>query len=201
MASSSQKNIFKKPFYVLKKEGLCFNCDRITGNNRCICCHYRFFCGKMCQEKAQWFHLTECYQIDLTLVQNLENQLLIEAVNNGFFCEYKKKKSRVESKTADVLTQAQYMVYSAVLEWILLNPVDGNLPNLKEKTDYSYQSRVERYHKALVLCKEAGQFLVENKKGHFMNDYREDEFIPKKIRQDLEVFWDGIGTWRSQLKK
>ena len=167
--------------------GKCVTCGKNT-QNRCKTCHHRFFCDSNCQAGFV-HHQHECYPMDLALLQNSSNLALIDAVNKSLFAEYQAMGYRLaEGRLKDVSSRAEYMIYGAVIEWILLDPKFGDLPSDEEGA--------KKFHAASEKIKEAAHLLANNGRADDMHNYSWNPFIPKMLHSQISSLWHGIGGWR-----
>ncbi len=185
-----------KVFHEFKKQKPCHCCGRMA-TKRCSKCHARYFCNADCQSRMHMFHKIECYPIDVKLLQDSKNQVLIEAVNKNFFSKYQILGWAISNGCKDNETIAERMIFGAVLEWIFLEPVAGNIVACERKRDKELDQYVDRFITASAKCKEAARLLIANGKEDVMYTYLNNPYIPQVFIKQIDTYWHGIGNWQS----
>lgn len=180
----------------LHASGTCGSCGK-QAKLRCSRCHHRFFCGIVCQKNAHEMHKRECYPLDISLLKNQKNKMMIDAVNRNLFAEYKAMGYYIERGRKDTRYVAEHMIYGAVIEWILVDPEEGDFPDPEKGTKEERIVRRRRYEAATEKMKEAGRMLSDAGMEDEMRNYEHNPFIPQVFKREIDLYWDGKGGWAS----
>ena len=175
------------------KNGFCRGCEKRKGNLRCSRCHHAFYCCVKCQKKDFTFHQRMCYPLAKELFENENNRVLIEALNLNLFQEYQAKKFYFDSGAqTDLFNTASLMIFGAVIELILIDPIEAN----GAPTDVESPELEQRYQDAIAKIKTAARLVVDGGHPEYMMEIGDSCFIPRRIKRDIDIWFDGIGGWR-----
>ena len=88
---------------------------------------------------------------------------------------YHDKNKSFQNKTQE----ARYKLLKYIITCTAHDPING---------DYYDKENIK-------LIKEAGKLLYESTAG--MNDPLFWSFVPRRYKREIDMFWDGIGDWKS----
>ncbi len=189
MLGGHEKTRVRTQAKLMRLSPQCFNCPRRT-TMRCPVCHHAGYCSRKCMEDGKFRHAQCCYPLDKKLIDRPANETLREALAANLFQEFAVL-CNVRETCLNDFSKGRMLTYKGAIGLILMNPVNGD--SWDDMTDDEEEKRktFQEY------IKEGGRLL--NKDGGFssMSDPLVFAFVPRFVRREIEMLWDGIGSWRS----